>query len=99
MIWCGVKTLTFTSVPPAWAKAGIKVEDHIVAIDDHPLDGMSLIHGLAPLIRAKFGVRKGKERPAVPFLFAIQSDGAKTTRLVSVILPEQRSFTIYSNGF
>jgi hypothetical protein len=99
MIWCGVKTLTFTSVPPSWAKAGIKVGDHVIAIDNQPLDGMSLMHQFGPLLKAKFHDRTGKQRPAVPFLFAIQSDGSRSTRLIDVILPQEKSLTIYTDGF
>lgn len=40
LMWNGVKSLRFDQVPAAWAKAGIQVNDEVVAINGRRLDGM-----------------------------------------------------------
>ena len=40
LIWSGIHTMTFKSVPAGWAKAGIKIGDQVVEIDGKPVDGM-----------------------------------------------------------
>ncbi|HTH47079.1 MAG TPA: hypothetical protein VMB21_06180 [Candidatus Limnocylindria bacterium] len=40
LMWSGVKSLRFDQVPAAWAKAGIHLNDEIVAINGRRLDGM-----------------------------------------------------------
>jgi hypothetical protein len=89
MIWNGVKTLTFTVVPNGWAKAGVKVGDHVVGIDGRLIDGLS-IRDFTRLLK-----KAGAEPSTV---FDVQSDASEVTRKVEIRIKkgEEGSFTIAS---
>ena len=94
LMWAGIKTLTFKSVPAAWAKAGIKVGDRVVAIDGKVVDGMTLRGDLAPLLNAKFPPNWRKSPTPVPFKFEIESKSLSAPRTIRVILNSNNAFTI-----
>lgn len=99
MIWARLKGLTFTEVPAAWAKAGIKAGDHVIRIDGKRLDGMRLIGDFVPLLRAKLDPLTQKKVAAVHFLFELSSDESKSVRRIDVTMKSSTKLTIYSYGF
>jgi membrane-associated protease RseP (regulator of RpoE activity) len=98
MIWARMKGLTFTDVPAAWAKAGIKAGDRVVKIDGKSLDGMRLFKDFFPFFSAKLDPLMQKKVAEVPFLFELQSDDPKSIRQINVILKSSTSLTVYSYG-
>jgi hypothetical protein len=98
MIWARMKGLTFTDVPAAWAKAGIKAGDHVVKIDGKPLDGMRLFKDFFPFFSSKLDPLMQKKVPQVPFLFEIRSDDPNSVRQITVILKSSSNLTVYSYG-
>jgi hypothetical protein len=99
MVWARLKSLTFTDVPAAWAKSGIKAADHVVKIDGKPLDGMRLIKDFAPFLNSKLDPLMKKKVSEVPFLFDLQSDDSKDIRQIKVTLKSSTCLTIYSYGY
>lgn len=89
MIWSGVQSLTFTSVPTAWARAGVRVGDRLVRIDGQLVDGLKV---------GDFG-RVLKTTVGEPFAaFEVQSSESGAVRKIEVHVKkgEAGEFTITS---
>jgi hypothetical protein len=99
MILARLKSLTFTDVPAAWARAGIKAGDHVVKVDGRPLDGMRLLKDFMPFLTSKLDPLMKKKVSEVHFLFELQSDDAKDIRQIDVVMKSSTNLTVYSYGY
>jgi hypothetical protein len=99
MIWARLKSLTFTDVPAAWAKAGIKAGDHVVKIDGRTLDGMRLLKDFMPFFISKLDPLMKKNVSEVAFLFDLQSDESKSIRQIKVTMKSSTTLTVYTYGY
>ncbi len=95
VMWAGLKTLTFTDVPPSWSKAGIEVGDELVKMDGRLVEGMRLLKDLKPFMEAKFKPLRAAKAD-IPFVLEVRPKGKTETRTIKVILKSKTAFTLFA---